>query len=329
MIVNELIFLFVLILILLVVAGVLLVSILRSYDRQQKLKLRMQDVVAPADRPLKPVAEEISLTHKISKTQEFKEKAAGFIGVDLRQAETYPIKWWLVPPLTLALTMVIVAMAVHPLSDYTIIVFLLTYVCSPFIWLLLTKFVFNWFTNRRNAKLLEQFPDALSTIVRCVRVGIPMGEALRTVARDAQEPTKTEFDILADKVSIGIPLDIALRELSQRIKLTEYQFFATALTLQARSGGGITQTLETLADVIRKRVGLKARGYALTAEARTSSLILSLLPFIAGAAIFVMQRQYMTMLFTTKSGESVLGVAILLMMIGMGTIQYMISNVLK
>ena len=56
-----------------------------------------------------------------------------------------------------------------------------------------------------------------------------------------------------------------------RIKLTEYQFFATALTLQARSGGGITQTLETLADVIRKRVGLKARGYALTAEARTSA----------------------------------------------------------
>lgn len=329
MIANELRFLFAVSLVLLAAAGGVLISLLRSYDRQQKLKLRMQDVIAPGDRPLKPVAEEISLTQKVSKTQEYKAKAAAFIGVDLSQAETYPIKWWLVPPLTLALTIVAVAMAVHPLSDDKIIVFLLTYVCSPFIWLLLTKFVFNWFTNRRNAKLLEQFPDGLSTIVRCVRVGIPMGEALRTVARDAQEPTKTEFGILADKVSIGIPLDVALRELSQRIKLTEYQFFATALTLQARSGGGITQTLETLAEVIRKRVGLKARGYALTAEARTSALILSVLPFIAGIAIFVMQRQYIVMLFTTKSGESVLGIAILLMMSGMGIIQYMISNVLK
>lgn len=329
MIVNELIFLFAVILVLLAIAGALLISILHSYDKQQKLKLRMQDAIAPGDSPNKPVAEDISLTHKVSKTQEFKEKAAGFIGVDLRQAETYPIKWWLVPLPTLALTVLVVAMAVHPLSDHKLLVFLLTYVCPPFIWLLLTKFIFNWFTNRRNAKLLEQFPDALSTIVRCVRVGIPIGEALRTVARDAQEPSKTEFDILADKVSIGIPLDVALRELSQRIKLTEYQFFATALTLQARSGGGITQTLETLAEVIRKRVGLKARGYALTAEARTSSLILSLLPFIAGAAIFVMQEKYIIMLFTTKSGESVLGIAILLMMTGMGTIQYMISNVLK
>ncbi|GLR65896.1 hypothetical protein GCM10010909_05740 [Acidocella aquatica] len=329
MIFHELVFLFAIIVVLLVLAGIVLVSILQSYDRQQKLQLRMQDVVAPGERSIKTAVEEISLTHKVSRIQELKERAAGFIGVDLRQAETYPIKWWLVPPLTLVLTAVVVLMASHPLSGYKALVFLLTYFASPVIWLVLTKFVFNWFTNRRNAKLLEQFPDALSTIVRCVRVGIPIGEALRTVARDAQEPTKTEFDVLADKVSIGIPLDIALRELSQRIKLTEYQFFATALTLQARSGGGITQTLETLAEVIRKRVGLKARGYALTAEARTSALILSVLPFIAAGAIFVMQREYIMMLFTTKSGESVLGVAILLMGIGMGTIQYMISNVLK
>jgi tight adherence protein B len=329
MIVRELIVLFVVLVVLLALCGVVLIAILQDYDRRQKLEARMQDVVTPADRHPNPVEEELSLTHKVSKTQELKERAAGFIGVDLRQAETYPIKWWLVPPMTLVLTVVIIFLASHPLGSYKTVLFLLTYFGSPVIWLLLTKFVFNWFTNRRNAKLLEQFPDSLSTIVRCVRVGIPMGEALRMVARDAQEPTKAEFEILADKVSIGIPLDIALRELSQRIKLTEYQFFATAITLQARSGGGITQTLETLAEVIRKRVGLKARGYALTAEARTSAMILSVLPFVAGGAIFVMQRPYIVLLFTTKSGESILGLAILLMGMGMGIIQYMISNVLK
>jgi tight adherence protein B len=194
---------------------------------------------------------------------------------------------------------------------------------------MVTKFAFNWFNNKRNSKLLEQFPDALNSIVRCVRVGIPMAEALRTVSRDALEPTKAEFKTLADKVTIGIPLDVALRELSDRIKLTEYQFFATALTLQARSGGGITQTLETLADVIRKRVGLKARGYALTAEARTSAMILALLPFIAGGGIFLMQRSYIKLLFDTSSGQSCLGAAILLMGAGLGSIQYLINNVLK
>ena len=200
---------------------------------------------------------------------------------------------------------------------------------TPGIWLVITNFIFNYFTNGRNSKLVAQFPDALNSIVRCVRVGIPMGEALRTVARDAQEPTKTEFGILADKVTVGIPLDVALAELQDRVKLTEYQFFATALTLQARSGGGITQTLENLADVIRKRVGLKARGYALTAEARTSVYLLAALPFVTGTAIFFLQRPYILLLFNSPGGQSCLGAAILLMCIGLGIVQFMISNVLK
>jgi tight adherence protein B len=310
---------------LLIIAGILLFSVLKAHERQKKFTDRINQAVQPAERHPNPLDEELSLTKTMSRSEELKSKAAAFIGVDLQQAETYPIKWWLVPPLALAISWGITFLATHPIGHN----FFLYAFVMPIMWFILTKFIFNWFTNRRNAMLLEQFPDALSTVVRCVRVGIPMGEALRTVSRDALEPTKAEFTILADKVSIGIPLDVALRELSARIKMTEYQFFATALTLQARSGGGITQTLETLAEVIRKRVGLKARGYALTAEARTSAMILAVLPFIAGAAIFVMQRPYILLLFYTKSGNSCLGAAILLMATGMGIIQFMISNVLK
>jgi tight adherence protein B len=329
MISEEIFVLAALVLILLGMAALASMSVMQGHERLKKFERRLNTVVTPGGRPGNASEEELSLTHTVTRAEQIRAKAASFIGVDLRQAETYPIKWWLVPPLALGATLTIDWLAAHPLGGYALLRDLLFYLGTPLIWLMLTKFAFNWFMNRRNAKLLEQFPDALNTIVRCVRVGIPMGEALRTVARDAPEPTRTEFDILADKVSIGIPLDVALREISLRIKLTEYQFFATALTLQMRSGGGITQTLETLADVIRKRVGLKARGYALTAEARTSSMILALLPFVAGGGIFMMQRAYIIMLFTTSAGEALLGAAILLMGIGLGVIQFMISNVLK
>jgi tight adherence protein B len=317
--------------ILLVLVGVATIWLVKEHDRETKLRLRMQQAVEPATsgKTAQQTDEEMSLVRTVSQMDLLKARAAGLIGVDLQQAETYPVPWYLVPPLAVPATWAIMFLASHPLGGYKVLWFILKYFGSPVVWWMLTGMTFNWFTNRRNTKLIEQFPDALNTIVRCVRVGIPMGEALRTVAKDAQEPTKMEFGILADKVTIGIPLDVALRELSLRVKLTEYQFFATAVTLQARSGGGITQTLETLAEVIRKRVGLKARGYALTAEARTTALGLSVLPFLAGGAIFVLQRPYMMLLFDTKSGQSVLGAAILLMGIGMGTIQFMISNVLK
>lgn len=325
MILKELIALFAFIVVLLILSGAAMIWVMRAHDREKRFQNRIIEAVEPMSRAPVSLEEQFSLTKTVSRSEQIKQKAAGIIGVDLQQSETYPIKWWLIPPIGLALAWVVVFLASHPLGHADLLYIFLW----PVAWLLITKFIFNWFNNRRNAQLLEQFPDALSTIVRCVRVGIPIGEALRTVSNDALEPTKSEFHILADKVSIGIPLDVALRELALRIKITEYVFFATALTLQARSGGGITQTLETLADVIRKRVGLKARGYALTAEARTSSMILSVLPFVAGGAIFVMQRDYIVLLFTTPSGQSILGLAILLMGMGLGVIQYMISNVLK
>ncbi len=304
---------------------VTMMSILRNAERDKKLQGRMDSIAAPLARVVEPADAQVSLAKATQQSARLKEIAAELVNVDLNQAETYPIKWWLIPPITCALSWGIIWVASHPLGHK----YFLGVVGWPLCSLFVTKFVFNLLNNKRNSKLLEQFPDALNSIVRAVRVGIPMAEALRTVSRDAQEPTKAEFLILADKVAIGIPLDVALRELAIRIRLTEYQFFATALTLQARSGGGITQTLETLADVIRKRVGLKARGYALTAEARTSVMILALLPFVAGGGIFIMQRPYAMLLFDTKSGQSCLGAAVLMLGAGIGVIQYMINNVLK
>ncbi|WP_297493503.1 type II secretion system F family protein [Acidocella sp.] len=315
--------------ILLLLAAAVTVLLVREHDRELKLQARMGDIITPASRPSNAVEEAVSLVRNVSRMEQFRERAAALIGVDLQQAETYPIKWWLVPPLGVLLDMGLIFLLSHPLAGYPFLLFVTKTFGAVVFWYLITRFIFNMFTNRRNNKLIEQFPDALNTVVRCVRVGIPMGEALRTVSRDSMEPTKLEFTILADKVSIGVPLDVALRELALRVKLTEYQFFATALTLQARAGGGITQTLEGLSDVIRKRVGLKARGYALTAEARTSALVLSVLPFLAGGMIFMVQPPYIMTLFTTKGGESVITGAIVLLILGMGTIQFMISNVLK
>ncbi len=326
---HDLIMLLILVLILAAAAVGVTIWVVSGHDRQERLQRRITQAVMPEAAPITSMDEELSLVRSQSRLDELKDTAASIIGVDLQQAETYPIKWWLVPPIAVVITLVIMWLASHPLGRHAKIWFIVKYVGTPVIWYMLDRFIFNWFKNRRNAKLIEQFPDALNTIVRCVRVGIPMGEALRTVSQDSMEPTKREFVILADKVSIGIPLDIALRELAERIKLTEYQFFATAITLQSRSGGGITQTLETLAEVIRKRVALKSRGYALTAEARMSSMVLTVLPFFAGGALYWLQPSYMKVLFTTSGGEAVLGAAILLMGAGMGVIQFMISNVLK
>jgi tight adherence protein B len=153
-------------------------------------------------------------------------------------------------------------------------------------------------------------------IVRSVRVGIPVLGAINAVAREAQAPTSFEFTRLASQVSVGVPLDEAAIEMGTRNDLAEYRFFATAIGLQAQTGGGLSETLENLADLIRKRLALRERGHALSSEARTSALILGALPVVLGGGLWALNPGYISVLFTTRPGQAILGIALFLLASG-------------
>ncbi len=228
-------------------------------------------------------------------------KAKMLIGMDPHRRDPYPSRPALVLPLTL-------------LPGYAA-QWLMRGLLGSFAWLLLplvaiavARAVYRGNDAKRTQSLYRQFPDALATIVRAVRVGIPVTEALRAVAQDAAAPTASEFQRLYDQVGVGTPLEDGLRELAARNRLPEYRFFATALALQSQTGGGLTETLENLAEVIRKRLALQSRGYALAAEARTSAGVLTALPVFAGLALAVLNPDYIGALFEPGTGQTVFGV---------------------
>ncbi|MFP5249273.1 MAG: type II secretion system F family protein, partial [Acidobacteriota bacterium] len=177
---SKLLFLLVCVVVLAALAAVAAVAVAREHDRASKLNARMQEAIAPASRPTQAVVEDVSLVRNVSRVDQLKARAAGFLGIDLQQAETYPLKWWAVLPLGVVLDAGFVFLLSHPLSDYAFLLYVTEYFLSPVFWYLIVRFIFNMFRNRRNTKLIQQFPDALNTVVRCVRVGIPMAEALRT-----------------------------------------------------------------------------------------------------------------------------------------------------
>ncbi len=237
-------------------------------------------------------------------------RAAGVIGFAPARRDQYPLPWWVV--LGTATTLGRVASGalgglLGPLSILLV----------PAGAIILSHAFFGWCDARRNRTLLQQMPDALAMIVRSVRVGIPMQEAIQAVAREGAQPTAQEFGLLVNRMRIGMPLEEALGEMAGRNRLPEYRFFATALSLQSQTGGGLTETLEGLADVIRKRVALRARGYALAAEARTSAVILAALPVLSGVGLWFLNRSYMDKLFTDPTGEKIFGAAVLSLVFGL------------
>jgi tight adherence protein B len=199
----------------------------------------------------------------------------------------------------------------------------------PVLDVLLVRMFLGWAVAKISRTLLTQFPDALAMISRSVRVGVPLNEAVRIVAREAQSPTKEEFERAADQVQIGIDLENALLDMAERNDISEYRFFATALALQSQTGGGLTETLETLADTIRKRENARKRGHALAAEARTSIYVLAALPIVVGAMLYVMNPEYIGVLFTDPFGQKLLGMACGMLMFGLWVMQQIIKRSLS
>ncbi|MDD2877395.1 MAG: type II secretion system F family protein [Acidiphilium sp.] len=248
--------------------------------------------------------------------------ALAIFGVDLARAPDYPVPWWAILLGALVMARVVVMLIAMVFGGWSALLW-------PAMTALVARTVFATIHARRSSALLNQFPEALATIVRCVRVGIPVQEALRIIGRDMPKPTGAEFTRIADQVAIGTPLDQALRSFAERSRIPEYGFFATALSLQARAGGGLAQTLETLSEVIRKRVAMKARGYAMAAEARTSALILGIIPIVAGVAIELLQPSYLEVLFVTRKGHIIFGMAVGMLVLGSLTMRSIIRRSLS
>ncbi len=162
----------------------------------------------------------------------------------------------------------------------------------------MTRYIFGWMEKRRKHHAVLQLPDILDQVVRGVRVGMPVLEAIRAATRDALEPTKGEFTRLIDQVSVGTPLEEAVAEMARRCALPEYSFLATALSLQNQTGGALSETLNGLSEMVRKRVAIIEKGKALSSEAKATVIVLTVLPFATGVIMWVMNPAYMGLLFT-------------------------------
>lgn len=174
-------------------------------------------------------------------------------------------------------------------------------------------------------KLLLQMPDTIELVVSAVRAGLPIGEALRSVAREMPSPTSEEFAQVCNAIALGTPADVAIRAVHERSGLTEYGIFSVTLAVQSRSGGRLAETIQTLAETTRQRVAMAAKARALSAEARLSARALQVLPMIAGVLLSLEQPGYVTSLMSNAPGRRLIGIAAVTMTLGTLTMRRMIQ----
>ena len=123
-------------------------------------------------------------------------------------------------------------------------------------------------------------------IANSLRAGSSFLQSLEMVTREAQPPISTEFARVVREVSIGLPLEQALNNLTGRVKSSDLDLMATAIAIQYQVGGNLAEILDTIAETIRERVRIKGEIRTLTAQQRLSGYIVGFLPI--GLLLFLM-----------------------------------------
>ena len=179
--------------------------------------------------------------------------------------------------------------------------------------------------SSRIHKFEELFPDSLEFVARSMRAGHAFSVAMEMIHKEFQEPLGGEFRRVFEEHNLGLPLEVALEKLAQRIPLLDVHFFVSAVMLQKRTGGNLAEILDKLAYVIRERFKLRGRIKAISAHGRMTGTALTLIPVGVAVMMFWTNPDYIRFFFLDETGNYMMGTAILLQVIGYGVIQKIVT----
>jgi tight adherence protein B len=189
----------------------------------------------------------------------------------------------------------------------------------------LPRWALSYLKKRREAKFLNQFPDAIDVIVRGIKAGLPLGDSLRALATDAPEPILTEFRHILETQAIGVPLGEACGKLFERMPVPEANFFAIVISIQQKSGGNLSEALGNLSKVLRDRKKMKGKIKAMSTEAKASAAIIGALPIAVMAIVYITSPDYITLLWTERLGQLMLAGSAIWMFMGVMVMRKMIN----
>jgi tight adherence protein B len=189
----------------------------------------------------------------------------------------------------------------------------------------LPRWLLSFLKKRRERRFIEGFADAVDVIVRGVKAGLPLGDCLKVIASDAQEPVKSEFRGIVETQTIGMPLGEACTRLYESMPLPEANFFGIVISIQQKAGGNLSETLGNLSRVLRDRKKMQAKIRAMSMEAKASATIIGCLPIAVMILVYITSPTYIELLWTTPMGRLMLAACVTWMAIGVFVMKKMIN----
>ena len=185
-----------------------------------------------------------------------------------------------------------------------------------------------WLSFKRKSRLkafAAQLPEALELIARALRAGHSLAAGMNLVANEMSPPISKEFTQTFEEQNLGMPMEEALENMTERVPNLDLKFFATAVILQRQTGGDLAEILDKIGRLIRERFKIMGQVQALTGEGRLSGIVLLALPPMLFVAVYRLNPDYLSLLFTDEMGRKMLVGGIVMQLLGAVVINKIIN----
>lgn len=179
--------------------------------------------------------------------------------------------------------------------------------------------------DRRTKAFNLQLGDTLVLVANSLRTGYSFMQAIEMVSREMPKPIGEEFGRVLKEMNLGIPTEDAMNNMAKRVNSDDLDLSITAVLIQRQVGGNLAEVLTSIASTIRERVKIKGQIRTLTAQGRISGLIIGILPFGIGSVIYLINPEYIKVLFTHPMGKMMLAAGVVSQLIGMMVIRKIIN----
>ncbi|MGI9598079.1 MAG: type II secretion system F family protein, partial [Acidimicrobiales bacterium] len=179
---------------------------------------------------------------------------------------------------------------------------------------------------RRRLKQFEaQLPDALQLLAGTLRAGYSLPQGLDAVSNEIADPMGYELRRAMTETQLGRELEDALAGIAERLDSEDFAWAVMAIGIQREVGGNLSEVLMTVSDTMIQRERLHREVAALTAEGRVSAGILSMLPPGLGFVMWVMNPDYLSVLFSRTIGLILIGLAVVAGLVGLAWMKKVVT----
>ena len=215
----------------------------------------------------------------------------------------------------LVLTMTIVGVIMIAIIGYMLggIVFFSPFGIAGFLapWLIIRHL-----DQKRKERLDLQLVDGITTIASGVRAGLTLIQGMELLVQNSTGPIKQEFSQLLREYQMGLDLNQAMRNCSNRVGLSNYRLVFTAIEMHRVRGGNSGESLDRIAESIREIQRLEGKLDAITAQGRYQATFIAMSPFALLAIFYLLDPSAVTLLFTEPMGRVILLICCLMVLAG-------------